>query len=330
MPTKKRVSPYCSGSTSRREFLQLGALTLGGLSLSEVLAGRARAGEANKDTSVILLYCFGGPSHLETYDLKPEAPSSYRSVFNPIATNVPGIDICEHLPLHSKMADKFSLVRSLNHDIGIHNDGGIIVLTGKRPSKLDPSSTSVSEHPDFGSVTSKLRGMSSAGVPPYVALPRAPIMTRPAYLGMHHSPFLLGDPAQPGFAPPHLKLTPGLRGKGLDDRRGLLRDLDRIGRDLDLNGNLRGVDEFRDLAFQMLTSPKAAAAFDIDQEDDNLRDRYGRNQWGQGCLLARRMAEAGVAVVSLWVKHAQGRTRIYQLGRPHSERRPVGATSPNT
>src|SRR6185436_3945517 len=151
---------------------------LGGLGLESIFAGRAAAGEPKRDTSVILLYLHGGPSQLETYDLKPDAPSDYRSVFRPIRTNVPGIEICELFPLQAKIADKFALVRSLHHDVDIHSDGGIVVLTGKRPTVLDPTSRSKSEHPDFGSIASKLRGPGNPPVPPYVAIPSAPYMTR--------------------------------------------------------------------------------------------------------------------------------------------------------
>jgi uncharacterized protein (DUF1501 family) len=290
----------CPGPVSRRDFLRVGSLSLGGLFLSDVLAGRAAAGELNRDTSVILLYLHGGPSQLETYDLKPDAPVEYRSIFRPIATNVPGIDICELFPLQAKIADKFSIVRSLNHDVGIHSDGGIIVLTGKRPSVLDPTSQSKSEHPDFGSVTSRLRGMRHA-IPPYVALPRQPYMTRPTYLGAHHAAFEVGDPSSANFSPPHLKIAGGRDGKQLDDRRELLKQFDRYRNDLDASGALEATDKFRELAFQMLTSPDTAKAFDLTKEDDALRDRYGRHLWGQGCLLARRLAEAGTAVISLFI-----------------------------
>lgn len=296
----------CPGPVSRREFMQVGMLGLGGMTLADVLAARALAGQSATDTSVILLYLHGGPSQLETYDLKPHAPSSYRSVFRPIPTSVPGLDLCELFPRQARLADRISLVRSLNHDVGIHSDGGIIVLTGKRPSRLDPTSQSKSEHPDFGAVTSKLRGIGENGVPPYVAIPNKLYMVQPTYLGMHHAPFELGDPSTEEFSPPRLKLAAGNDGGLLDDRRNLLRRLDRFRSDLDLAGNLKGTDEFRKSAFQLLTSPQAADAFDISREDDHLRDRYGRDLWGQGCLLARRLAEAGTAVISLYINTPKG------------------------
>ena len=289
-----------SGSKTRREFMQIGALALGGISLSEIAAARAASGTASADTSVIMLYQHGGASQLETYDLKPNAPTEQRSQFQPIGTSVPGMDICELFPRQAKLADKFSLVRSLHHDIGIHSDGGIIVLTGKRPTKLDPTSQSKSEHPDFGSIASKVRGLGRGVMPPYIAIPRKPYMTRPTYLGLHHGAFELSDPNADGYRPPHEQMAAGRDGQLLDDRRRLLSQLDRIREGLDLHGNMAGTDKFRQLAIEMLTSPESARAFDISQEDDNLRDRYGRHLWGQSCLLARRLAEAGTAVVNIY------------------------------
>ncbi len=295
------LQEICSGPVRRREFLQAGALALGGLTLSDVMAAQAASGRQAPDTSVIMLYLHGGPSQLETYDLKPEAPASYRSVFRSIPTNVPGMDLCELFPHQAKIADKFSLVRSLHHEIGIHSDGGIIVLTGKHPSRLDPTSQSKSEHPDYGMVASRQRGMAHRAIPPYVTMPSRPYMTRPVYLGMHHGPFEVGDPSAKDFAPPHLKLSVGSDGVRLSDRKFLLTQLDQLRGDLDLHGSLSGTDEFRGLAWQMLTSPSVADAFDLSREHDDLRDRYGRHLWGQSCLLARRLAEAGTAVINLFI-----------------------------
>lgn len=291
----------CPGPIRRREFLQAGLLGIGGLSLADVLAAREAGPGPGRETSVILLYMHGGPSHLETYDLKPAAPVEYRSVFRPIATNVPGLDVCELFPRQALLADKFSLVRSLHHGMSSHSDGGIEVLTGKTPVRPDPASQSVGEHPDLGAVASKLRGVHPDAVPRWVAIPQKPYMTRPAYLGLHHGAFVVGDPSRPDYKPPHLTLATGLDGHGLDNRKNLLRQFDRLRADLDLHGNLAGNDRFRDLALRMLGSPKTAAAFDLAQEDDALRERYGRNLWGQSFLLARRLAEAGTTVVTVFV-----------------------------
>ncbi|MCH8830809.1 MAG: DUF1501 domain-containing protein, partial [Planctomycetes bacterium] len=248
----------CPGPIRRREFMKIGGLAIGGIGLSDVLCARAAAGKSTGNTSVILLYLHGGPSQLETYDLKPEAPSSYRSVFRPIPTNVSGMSLCELFPKQAKIADKFSLIRSLHHDVGIHSDGGIVVLTGKRPTKLDPTSQSKSEHPDFGSIASKMRGFGRDAIPPYVAVPRQPYMTRPTYLGLHHRAFEVSDPSAKNYRPPQIKLAAGRDVKSLTDRHTLLKQFDRMRSDLDLTGSMAGAEKFRELAFQLLTSPNAA------------------------------------------------------------------------
>jgi hypothetical protein len=281
----------------RRDFLKVGTLTLGGLTLPDLLAARDASGHPGRDTAVILVFLSGGPSHLETYDLKPDAPEGYRSIFRPIRTNVPGLDICELFPLQARQADKFALVRSLSHDINIHSDGGILVLTGKRPSVLDPTSQSKSENPDFGSVASHVRGLGAQPFPPYVGIPGATYMTRPAYLGGHHAAVSAGNPSAPNYRPPQLALNPRTA-EALDDRRRLLGELDRARRELDLAATA-DVGRIREQAFDLLTSPRVAEAFDLSREPDRLRDRYGRHLWGQGCLLARRLASAGAAVVSM-------------------------------
>lgn len=286
---------------SRRGFMQIGALALGGLTLPEILAAKEASGSAGDDTSVIMLYQHGGASQLETWDLKPDAPSSYRSVFNPIPTTVPGLDICELFPRQAKIAEKFSIVRSLHHDVGIHSDGGIVVLTGKRPTVLDPTSGSKSEHPDFGSVASFRKGVGQRAMPPYVAIPRKPYMTRPTYLGLHNSAYETNDPNNAkSYQPPNVKLAAGRDGNFLGNRKALLQQFDRLRSDLDTRGQLEGTDRFRDLAFELMTSPHVSKAFAIDQEADALRDRYGRNEWGQACLLARRLAEAGTSVINIY------------------------------
>ncbi|MFP6676362.1 MAG: DUF1501 domain-containing protein [Pirellulaceae bacterium] len=290
---------YQHGRVSRRDFMQIGSLLSGGLALPQILAAQdSSQSSASPGTAVIMLYQHGGASQLETYDLKPDAPTSYRSIFQPISTNVRGMDICELFPLQAKLADKFSIIRSLHHDVGIHSDGGIIVLTGKRPAKLDPTSQSKSDHPDFGSVTSRQRGMGDNAIPPYIAIPQKPYMTRPAYLGTHHVALETGDPSLKTYKPPQAQLSVGR--EVLKGRRELLQKFDRMRRDIDAAGGLHAADKFQQRAWQMLTSPQVAKAFDISQESDQLRDRYGRNLWGQGCLLARRLAAAGAAVVNIY------------------------------
>lgn len=303
----------CPGPLARREFLRAGALAWGGLSLAELLAGRARAESAaaratpgvapsagdSADTAVILFWMWGGPSQLETWDLKPLAPSEYRGPFRPIATRVPGLDVCELFPRLAALGDKLAVVRSLAHEMSAHNDGSIEHLTGKTPTRPDPTSTARSEHPDFGMVASRLRGPRPGGLPHYVGIPRQPFMTQPTYLGVSHAAYATGDPSVENFLPPNLSLCAGLDGARLDHRRELVLQLDRLRRDVDRRGELAGTGDFRDAALELLTTPTVARAFDLTAEDPATRERYGRHLWGQACLLARRLAESGVGVITI-------------------------------
>ena len=291
------LRPTCHGPLRRREFLRVGTLALGGLSLPELLA--ARSSTPGQDTSVILFWMWGGPSQYETWDPKPNAPDTIRGPFRPISTNVPGMDICEVFPLQAKIADKFSLVRSLHHKMSAHNDGSIEVLTGKTPPAPDLTSTNFSDHPDFGMVASRERGFRADGMPQYVGIPKVQFMVRPTYLGVSHAGFSTGDPSLPGFRPGALTLDAGLNAARLDDRRGLMRQFDTLRRSHDLAPDSAADDPLRDVAHQMLTNANVARAFDISREDPRLRDRYGRHLWGQACLLARRLAEAGSAVITI-------------------------------
>jgi len=279
---------------NRREFLRVGGLVLGGVGLADVAAARAAAG-TNRDTSVILIYCLGGMSHLETYDLKPDLPETMRSVFKPIATRVSGVSICELLPRQAAVADRFSLIRSLHHKIDIHNDGSIAVLTGKEPTVADPTSTAKSEHPDFGMVAGRLRGPHRDALPQYVAVPYPFQMIRTAYLGAGAQPFAAGNPSVPGYSVPQFVLRGGL--DTLENRRRLLGDLEQARSGLDRTADQ--LDPLRQQAYAALTSPAVARAFDIEREPEAVRERYGRHLWGQACLLARRLVEAGTAVVSV-------------------------------
>jgi hypothetical protein len=291
------VSRFRPGFLERRQFLRAGTLALGGLTLPELIRGREQAGTPNLETSVILFWMWGGPSQLETYDMKPEAPSEYRGPLSPIRTNVPGIEICEYMPQQALIADKFSIIRSLHHKMSAHNDGSIEVLTGKTPAAPDPTSQARSKHPDFGMIASHIRGARSDGMPQYVGAQKAPFMTNPGYLSVAHKAFETGDPSVAGFAPKNLTLATGLDNGRLENRQSLLSQFEGFQRGLDRDAD--SLDEFNQRAFTILTNNKVANAFDLGQEDAKLRDRYGRHRWGQSCLLARRLAEAGVAVINI-------------------------------
>ncbi len=295
MPVTRR----CPGPVNRREFLRLGMLSLGGLATARRLAARGESLFPAKETSVILFWMWGGPSHLETYDLKPEAPEEYRGPFRPIRTTVPGLDVCELFPLQAKQARRFSLLRSLHHAMSAHNDGSIEVLTGKTPARPDPTSTAFSEHPDFGMIASRMARRAPDNLPPYVGVPSAPFMTRPNYLGLGHKGFNAGDPSLAAYVPPKLGLAGGIAASRFRERQTLLGQFDVLRHELDWQGRMQGADEVRGRALDLLTTPQVAAAFDLAKEDPRLRDRYGRHPWGQSCLLARRLAEAGVAVIAV-------------------------------
>ena len=287
----------CRGPLRRREFMRVGTLALGGLTLPSLLQQRAIAGTTTADTSVILFWMWGGPSQLETYDMKPDAPAEYRGPLHPIPTNVPGMDICEYMPLQAQIADRFSIIRSLHHEMSAHNDGSIEVLTGKTPSVPDPTSQARSEHPDFGMIASRMRSPRADGMPHYIGAQRSPFMTNPGYLGVSHKAFDTGDPSKKDFEPRNLTLATGMNNGRLDNRRALLNQFDSFQKALDTHAD--GIDRFRATAFSILTSSRVANAFDLSKEKPELRDRYGRHRWGQSCLLARRLAEAGAAVINV-------------------------------
>lgn len=297
MPTN-RQSSKCRGPINRREVFRLGTLALGGLCLPDILRAQSASGQ-KPDTSVILFWMWGGPSQLETWDLKPEAPSEYRGPFRPISTSVPGMDICEIFPRQAKQAHRFSLIRSLHHEMSAHNDGSIEWLTGKTPDRPDPTSTARSLHPDFGMVTNHVRQTHETGIPQYIGIPTKPFMTDPTYLGLNCNAYQAGDPSVANFQPPNLSLNIGMDGNRLSDRRSLMSQLDRIRRDMEIRGTFAGHDRLRENAIQLITNNSVAKAFDLNSESPETRDRYGRTLWGQSCLLARRLAEAGSAVITI-------------------------------
>ena len=301
--------PYktCSGM-NRRSFLKAGALALGGLTLADVLrlrAEQAAAGRATRDTSVILIWKGGGPSHIDTWDLKPDAPAEYRGDFRPISTNVSGIDISEHLPRSAQVMDQFSIVRSVTHPDAGHESASHYLLTGYKPTNDIPAQ----EMPSYGSIVAKERGSRQPGLPAYATVPNAPRSTAAGYLGVAFNPFSVGDdPNSANFSVRNLTLPNGINMNRLDNRRRLLQTIDTLRRDADQTGLMDGFDAFTRQAFEMVASPAAQRAFNIGQEDARTRDRYGRNSVGQSMLLARRLIEAGVTFVTVnaggWDTHA--------------------------
>jgi Protein of unknown function (DUF1501) len=296
---------YCDG-LSRRNFVQIGVAGMASVGLPAILRAKedsAARGVAKKDTSVILIWLDGGPSHMDLYDLKPEAPAEYRGLWRPIASNVPGFEISELLPLQSQVADKFSIVRSLYHNNGDHFAAGHIMLTS-RPGAS--GADQAGKYPSIGSIVSKACGPRRPGLPALAAVPyAASIGLRPGYfganyLGIEHNPFETGgDPNAANFQVQNIDLPGGMTVDRLANRRALLTGFDRLRRDVDARGLADAMDRFQRDAYEMVTSPAARKAFDIGSEDAALRERYGRTGLGQSALLARRLVEAGCTFVSV-------------------------------
>jgi len=300
LPVKK-----CLGPIRRREFLTAGTLGIGGLCLPDLYRLRSRAADVQRavepDTNVIFVWLPGGPPHMDMYDMKPNAPSEYRGAFHPIATNVPGMDVCELMPHHAAIAHQYSIVRSVCHTFADHGGGHKRVMTGRIP--LTPVDT-VNDAPATGSIVAKCREPYSGDIPNYVSLnPGGRIndvfAQGAAYLGSAYLPFNVeGDPTNPQFAVPNISPQPSV-GPRIGDRMSLLTNLDRIERQLDASKMMESMDRYQQRATGMLTSDRAKKAFDLSLEPDQVRDRYGRHCWGQRALMARRLVEAGVSFVTV-------------------------------
>jgi hypothetical protein len=276
-----RKRRFCDG-VSRRDFLRVGALTVGGLSLADLLRGDAQAGSAGeRGKSVIMVFLHGGPSHLDMYDMKPQAPVEFRGEFRPISTSVPGIDICELMPRQAQIMDKLAILRGL-HFVEEHSAHSLWTGFPERVNR-----------PAFGSVVSYFQNRRD-GLPPYVSLMNQPLSEDPAYCGTAHRPFV---PTGPGLE--NLGLVSGVSLDRLQDRKHLLSGLDKIRRDIDYRGALAGVDAYTVRALDMVASAKTRQAFDVAQETQAVRDKYGPAN--QDFLRARRLVEAGISVVTLVV-----------------------------
>ncbi|MCC7420220.1 MAG: DUF1501 domain-containing protein [Planctomycetaceae bacterium] len=303
---------------SRRDVLQVGALGLGGLALPEILRRKASAeptgaGQGSVDRargkSVILIWLRGGASHIDSFDMKPAAPAEIRGEFSPIATRVPGIDVCEHLPLTAAMMDRLVILRGIrSNDLGDHTPHYIITGSPDRGRR-----------PAFGSIVSYLRPRHD-GLPPYVSLMYKPPglydNEAPLYTGPAHRPFV---PRADGLA--NLSLAKGVSLDRLHDRRTLLKHFDGLQREADASGVFAGMDTFTERAVAMVTSPQARDAFDLKQESPDTHARYGK--YCENFLMARRLVEAGVPVVTLkvgdWDTHERNfkdmRDQLPQLDR---------------
>lgn len=312
---------FCDG-VSRRHFLQLGGLAMGGWALPQMLRAEEAAGIRSSHKATIMVFLPGGPPHQDMFDLKLDAPTEIRGEFRPIRTNVPGIEICEHFPRLAGMMDRFAIIRSI---VGANGDHASYVCNS---GWQNAPGTNLSWRPCLGSVVSKLQGPADKAVPAFVGL--APKMGHmpwanpgePGFLGKTHAPF---QPDGPGRA--NMVLN-GITTERLRDRRAMLASLDNFRRDVDASGMMESVDGFQQRAFDVLTSSKLLEALDVEREDPKLRERYGKgfpenkDDGGprslENFLLARRLVEAGVRCVTLafsrWDWHnanfKQGRTEM--------------------
>lgn len=327
---------YCDRQ-SRRSFLKIGGLALGGLSLPQILQAQAESGSSGSHKAVIMIFLSGGPPHQDMVDLKPDAPAEFRGEFDPIHTRVPGIDICEHLPRLAGAMDRFAIIRSVVGSEGHH--AAFQCMTGRTQTRQPAGGW-----PSFGSVISRLQGATHPTVPPFVGLsPRMKTMGwanpgPPGFLGVSHAPF---RPNANGMADMVLQ---GANLEQLSDRRSLLTSFDRVRREIAENSEaLQGADRFTQQALAMLTSSRVAEALDLEREDPRLRARYGRGSsepagYGDAgpllndyFLVARRLVEAGVRCVTLaygrWDWHGRPHGTNFENARHHFPMLDLGLTT---
>jgi uncharacterized protein (DUF1501 family) len=296
------TQPFCDG-VSRRNFLKIGAFGAG-LTLADMLRMRAQAtvpGQSASSTkAAIMIYLPGGPSHMDMYDLKPDAPMEYRGEFRPIQTSVPGVQICELMPMQARMWEKLACIRSI---VSVEEHSDSLVTTG-----YSEQQNRTAHHPSFGSVVSRLRGNANVDVPPFVSLRGMQIGLEPGFLGVAHRAF---TPSGPAFD--NLRLPNGMTQRQVDDRRDLLVEFDNVRRDIDSTGTMNGMDAFQQRAFDMVASGTVRRALDLTREDPRARDRYrGLDPF----LQARRLVEVGVGCVTLsyggWDTHDRNFIQLRQ------------------
>lgn len=294
--------PHDLHVAGRRGFLRVGLAGFASLSLPGLLRLQAATpgdtAKSSEKTAVIMVWKPGGCSHIDTYDPKPEASSEYRGPFSTIPTKVPGLRFTELLPMQAKIADKFTVLRSMHQTAPGHPAGSMQMLSGDPDTRDKPKP----RFPDWMSVANYLRSMEgprSNPLPAYVGVNPPLEYNGPAYLGDAYSPFTVtGDPSAPNFSVPNIGLSDQSEIQRLGRRTSLRERLDTLARAFDQQGELGALDQFEEQAMTLLTNPKTRDAFDLSKEDDKTRDRYGRNAWGQQLLMCRRLVEAGVEVLT--------------------------------
>ncbi len=308
---------FYSAQMSRRQLIKVGGLGLLGLNMPRLL----RAAENKASTkppvarakSVIFLYQFGGPSHIDMFDRKPEAPEGIRGPLKSISSCLPGVPVCEGLPRVAKILDKVTLIRSMHHTMKNHNSASYYALTGHAPPVDDIRlRDSIDLFPGYGCVVDKLAPISGE-MPTHVAYPyiiRDGSVTpgqHASFLGKAHDPLLITqDPNAPDFRLPELSLPANLSYERLEQRREMQKLIDDQTRLLDFSAAAQGMDAYYEKALAMLNSSKLRQAFDLSSEPAALRDKYGRTTYGQSCLLARRLVEAGTKFVTVYFSNSIG------------------------
>ena len=293
--------PMITCPLERRSFLKFGLAGAAGLTLPGLLRLRAIAGEnltSRSGKSIIMVWQPGGCSHIDTYDPKPLASSEYRGPFSQIATKLPGVQFTELIPRQAAIADKLVVLRSMYQHAPGHPAGSMQLLSGDPDTRDKPAP----KYPDWMSIAhyllSQKRGDSRA-LPGYIGINPPTEYNGPAYLGDAYSPFsITGDPSAPNFVVPNLGLTDQGEVGRIQRKVNLRQKLDTLDRAFDRSGELGALDQFESQALSLLINPETKRAFDLTLEDDATRDRYGRNSWGQQLLMARRLAEAGVDIIT--------------------------------
>lgn len=281
--------------TTRRGFLKVGALGTA-MTLSQALRLQAAGPSSTQKRSAIFIFLEGAPSHQDTLDLKPDATLDVRGEFRPIATNAPGMEVCEHLPLLARRADKFAIVRGITHNVADHGLAKKYLLTGNKPSQTV-------SYPEYGSVVSH-EYPSAPELPSYVSIDES--FVGPGYLGSRYSP-LTADKPKHGvpYSVRGVSLEDGLTVEKYKSQRKLLDDLDVAFRGFEeLDDSVRGMDRFSQQAYSIISSPQARAAFDLSREPTKENDRFGKHEFGQSLLLAARLIEAGVHFVTVRLRPA--------------------------
>jgi hypothetical protein len=278
-----------AGPFSRRDMLRLGGMALAGLNLPKMLQAASAGG---KDVSCLVFFHTGGLCQHDSFDPKPAAPAEIRGSFKTIPTKVAGVHFSELLPRSAALLDRYSVIRSVFSKEAIHEKAKQYIFSGQRPNNAF-------KHPVYGSVVAKELGPQN-GLPPFVVIPNRDICADAGFLGAAYDPFITGNPTKKDFSVQDLTLPTGIGLEEAEGRMGLLASLDARIEGLERSGVIESLDYFSQKAFDLVTSPAAKKAFNLNAESDALRDAYGRTTAGQGALLARRLIEAGVRLVTLF------------------------------